>query len=111
MSGQGFAPGTLVDVWLFSSPTFLGTVLVGADGTFKASLEVASGIPIGEHTLQANGISSDGDTRSLNLGVRVVDADIELPATGVTSTLRLLSLWVLMTGVITVIIRRRRTYC
>jgi hypothetical protein len=25
--------------------------------------------------------------------------------------LRLLSLWVLMTGVITVIIRRRRTYC
>jgi hypothetical protein len=110
VSGQGFAPGTLVDVWLFSSPTFLGTVLVDADGTFKASLEVSSGIAIGEHTLQANGISSDGATRSLNLGVRVVDAAIELPATGATWTLRFVSLWVFMTGVIAVSIRRRLIY-
>ena len=107
VSGQGFLPGTFVDVWLFSSPTYLGSVLVAADGTFKASLEVSNSIPVGEHTLQANGTSSDGSSRTLNLGVRVVDMTVDLPATGRRSTFPFVAVWFLFAGLVAFATRRR----
>ncbi|MEY3342235.1 MAG: hypothetical protein RLZZ269_2146, partial [Actinomycetota bacterium] len=85
VSGSGFQPGSLVDIWLFSTPTFLGTVEVGKDGSFVGAVLIPSSIEVGNHTLQANGATSDGAVRSLNLGVRVVDSKPTLPITGPAS--------------------------
>ncbi len=82
VSGIGFQPGTLVDVWLFSTPRFLGTVRVKTDGTFDGTLNLPPDVPVGSHTLQANGVTTDSQVRSLNLGVRVVASNPRLPVTG-----------------------------
>ena len=108
VSGDGFAPGTLVDVWLFSTPTYLGTALVGADGRFTESMNVPASIPVGGHTLQANGTTADGKVRSLNLGVQVVDRNFTLPKTGGNDTVALVALWLMAAGVFVVTARRRR---
>jgi LPXTG-motif cell wall-anchored protein/uncharacterized repeat protein (TIGR02543 family) len=108
--GFGFMPGTLVHFWIFSEPVYLGSLLVGEDGTFDGSLFL-TGIDPGEHTLQLNGISFDGQDRSANLGV-LVTTDAEplpaLPATGSNSSneLMLLGLSLAMLGFI-ITVRRR----
>ena len=62
VTGAGFAPGEVVDVWLFSTPVLLGSVTVAADGTFAGRLPMPSGVPTGPHTLQLNGTRADGST-------------------------------------------------
>jgi LPXTG-motif cell wall-anchored protein len=84
VNGFGFMPGTVVHIWMFSEPTYLGSLLVADDGTFEGSVYLA-GIAPGEHTLQVNGTSFDGNDRSANLGVLVTadsDPTPPLPATG-----------------------------
>jgi hypothetical protein len=83
VSGFGFKAGTDVEIWLFSDPVYLGSILVGSDGTFRGGVPVPAAMMVGEHTLQANGESFDGQRRSLSLGVQVVDpVVVELPVTG-----------------------------
>lgn len=77
VSGQGFLPGSEVDVWLFSDPVFLGTVTVGADGSFSGTLPLPAGVPVGNHTLQANGLTADRETMTAQMGLRVA---AEVPA-------------------------------
>jgi hypothetical protein len=79
VSGDGFLPGTRADVWLFSTPTLLGTVTIGPDGSFTGLVPV-TGIAIGEHTLQLQGVGRDGYVRAANLGVAVVPRASEEPA-------------------------------
>jgi hypothetical protein len=85
VTGSGFLPGSLVDVWLFSTPIFIGTVRVGPDGSFEGRLDLPSGVSVGAHTLQANGLTPDQKQRSLNLGVQVLGS-VELPVTGVSGS-------------------------
>ena len=74
VTGNGFQPGTVASVWLFSDPTLLGTVTVAEDGSFDAQFLVdAQFIPAGEHTLQIQGVGTDGFIKATNLGV-LVDA-------------------------------------
>ena len=74
VSGTGFMPDTRVDVWLFSTPTLLGTIVTEADGSFTGYVNVDSRVvTVGEHTLQLQGIGTDGYVRSANLGVVVGD--------------------------------------
>lgn len=107
VSGQ-FAPGTLVDIWLFSTPTFLGSFYVPADGSFSTSLTLPAGVAGGDHTLQVNGTSSAGRSVSVNAGLRVNDRVLTLPKTGSVDTLGLVAVWLLAAGVFLVIARRRR---
>jgi len=85
IDGYGFMPGTLVHIWMFSEPTYLGALTVADDGTFQGSVYL-EGIEPGTHTLQVNGTSYDGNNRSANLGVLVVDRAVDtsptLPTTG-----------------------------
>ncbi|MGV8965609.1 MAG: fibronectin type III domain-containing protein [Cellulomonas sp.] len=69
VSGTGFLSGSTVDVWLFSTPYLLGEVVVGADGSFAATLPLPAGVAAGEHTIQLNGVSQDEMVRSLSTGV------------------------------------------
>jgi hypothetical protein len=72
VSGEGFQPDTRVDMWLFSDPTLLGSVIVGADGSFSGEVYLdANFAVIGEHTLQLQGVGMDGFIRAANLGVVV----------------------------------------
>jgi len=54
-------------------------------GTYSGDFALV-GVPVGEHTVQANGISNDDLSRSANLGVVVQTGDVtpsgDLPATG-----------------------------
>src|SRR5690606_19764629 len=69
----GFRPGTVVSVWLFSNPLLLGHVDVQADGTFDGTLPIPADAELGQHTLQANGLSSSFEERSVSLGVIIED--------------------------------------
>jgi len=73
-NGEGFMPGTRADVWLFSNPILVGTVDIAADGTFSANFAVDSNfVPTGNHTLQMQGVGTDGYVKTANLGVVVED--------------------------------------
>jgi hypothetical protein len=77
-NGSGFLPGTLATVWLFSEPTLVATVSVDDNGEFSAEFLVdARAIAPGEHTLQVQGVGSDGFIKAANLGV-LVEQPVEL---------------------------------
>jgi len=84
VSGDGFMPATRADIWLFSEPVFLGSVLVNQDGTFANDLPVRDVAP-GEHTLQIYGVGADGFIRSANLGVIVLPQTADTPSPSVTT--------------------------
>ena len=80
-------PGTTASVWMFSDPTLMGTVTVGADGSFTTEFVVDSQfLPVGTHTLQIQGVGDDGFIKAANLGVEVQEP-IELTAGSATGLL------------------------
>jgi hypothetical protein len=81
-SGTGFAPGSTIRVWLFSDPSELTTVVADANGNFSGTTTLPVGIPEGQHTVQLNGLSKNGQVRSVALGV-VVQPDL-IPAPVIT---------------------------
>ena len=83
VSGDGFQPDSRVDIWLFSDPTLLGSVVVSADGSFSGEVYLDPNYAlVGDHTLQLQGVGMDGFIRAANLGVVVEGSDS--PATGPT---------------------------
>jgi len=85
VTGAGFKPGSTVEVWLFSTPTLLGTTIVLQDGTFSLPVTVPGNTPAGSHTLQAEGLTTAGDLRAVSAGVIVskdVASPVVLPETG-----------------------------
>ena len=112
-SGAGFAPGSKIKVWLFSDPNELTTVTAGPDGTFTGSANLPMGIPAGQHTVQLNGLTKDGQVRSVALGV-VVQPDLVVPpvaSVGFDLTGLLNFLWLLAAGVLIwffIVWRRRK---
>jgi LPXTG-motif cell wall-anchored protein len=121
IEGLGFQPGSFIDVWLFSTPTYLGQLQVDDDGKFSGELALPV-IAAGSHTLQVNGTSADGKSRSANLGVIVrgtssgFEFDYELPEqpttlpdTGGSPTLGPWAAAFVLAGGFLLSIRRRRT--
>jgi outer membrane protein OmpA-like peptidoglycan-associated protein len=70
-NGQGFKPNTEVKVYLFSTPTFLGTVTTDATGSYVGNLAVPAGLEIGEHTLQLGGYLPSGSLVTQSLPVLI----------------------------------------
>ena len=111
ISGSGFMPGTRADVWLFSDPTLLGTVTIDEDGEFTGEVNIDPNmIPVGEHTLQLQGVGEDGYVKAANLGVLVDDA-VEAAPTAVEQGLGFIW-WVIaalvLLAVIVVLVASRR---
>ena len=76
--GSGFMPGTRAEVWLFSTPVLLGTVDILEDGTFISEfLPSTNFVPVGNHTLQIQGVGVDGFVRAANLGVEMADQELQ----------------------------------
>lgn len=70
---SGLLPGSVVDVWLFSTPKHLGSAVVGPDGVLSASFEIPSNIHIGDHTAQFDATDSDGKPLSVNTALQVAE--------------------------------------
>jgi len=70
-SGTGFAANSDVRVWLFSDPIRLADITTDANGNFVSQAAIPGGIPVGEHTIQLNGLTKDGQLRSVSVGVLV----------------------------------------
>jgi len=87
VTGEGFMPNSDAVVWLFSQPRRLGVLRVGADGTFEESLRIADDVPIGDHTTQVNGLTRDGEVRSLNLAVELVETALMVTDTTIDPVL------------------------
>ena len=75
VAGEGFMPGTRVDIWLFSTPTLAGSFEVNDEGEFSSEFVVD--VATGNHTLQVQGVGADGFIRAANLGVTVVEPTTE----------------------------------
>ena len=91
MSGSGMQPGTIASVWFFSEPTLMGTVAVAEDGSFTLDVMVdAQFIPAGNHTVQVQGVGTDGYIKSVNMGVLVE----EPPAPTTASDASVMLWWV-----------------
>jgi hypothetical protein len=73
VDGTGMLPGSQVAVWLYSTPTKLGSADVKADGTYAEVLSVPSEIELGGHKVHFIGTAPDGSTMEFALGVTVVD--------------------------------------
>ena len=72
IAGEGFAPGTEATTWLFSSPRELGRLGVNPDGSFSADFAITDDVAVGDHVAQVNGLSPDGEVRSLSLDVEIL---------------------------------------
>ena len=115
LSGNGFMPLTRADIWLFSDPTLLGSVDIDENGEFNGTVIVDGRVvPVGDHTLQIQGVGVDGFVLAANLGVVVNDPESESSATTEKAAASVLW-WVVALIVVLVIavvvwsvVRRRR---
>ncbi len=76
VQGTGFHPQTWVSVYLFSEPTFLGNLLVAADGSLEGSVSMPAGLEAGRHTLQANGTTTNDGALSVTFAITMVSPAI-----------------------------------
>src|SRR5690554_1467319 len=75
ISGSGYGPDSPVDVWLFSEPAWLGSLVAEATGEFSETFGLPAGVPLGNHTLVLDGVLESGATLRLKLGLEVQAGD------------------------------------
>jgi hypothetical protein len=73
VSGNGLMPNSVVDVWIFSTPTHLGNVKTDGDGKFQATFELPRTVQPGDHTLKLDGVDATGALTTITAGVQVID--------------------------------------
>jgi len=69
----GFKPDSLVEVWLFSTPTKLGSAVIGADGTMTGAFRLPVGIKSGSHRVVISAKLPNGKPTTFTLGILVGD--------------------------------------
>jgi hypothetical protein len=81
VSGNGFKPGTPVDLSLHSTVVELGSAVVDANGHFSKTVVIPASTEAGPHTITAAGVAADGSARNLSISITVV-APTHLPVSG-----------------------------
>jgi len=71
VSVGGFEPKSVVEVWLFSTPTQLGTAVVGADGTMSGTDKLPFGVKSGAHRVVVTAKLPNGKSTTFTLGILV----------------------------------------
>jgi hypothetical protein len=71
LSVGGFDPGSTVEVWLFSTPTKLGSLVVGTDGTINGLFSVPTGIKSGSHRVVISAKLANGKPTTFTLGILI----------------------------------------
>ena len=73
VSVGGFKPGSVVEVWLFSTPTQLGSAVVSADGTMNGTYRLPFGVKSGSHRVVVTAKMANGKPTTFTLGILVGD--------------------------------------
>ena len=73
ISVGGFKTGSLVEVWLFSTPMKLGSAVVGADGAINGLFTIPTGIESGSHRVVISAKLPNGKPTTFTLGILVGD--------------------------------------
>ena len=71
ISVGGFKPKSVVEVWLFSTPTKLGSAVVGADGAINGLFTIPVGTSSGPHRVVISAKLANGKTTTFTLGILV----------------------------------------
>ena len=71
VSVGGFKPKSKVEVWLFSTPTQLGSALVGADGKINGAYKLPSEIEAGPHRFVVTAKLPNGKPTTFTIGILV----------------------------------------
>ena len=74
IEASGFEPESLVEVYMFSEPTFVGILQTDPNGNLVGNLPTPDLEP-GVHTLQALGTSQSGNSVVSNVKVELIDTD------------------------------------
>jgi hypothetical protein len=75
-SGTGFKPYSQVDVYVYSTPTWLGAVLTDEFGNFTTTLPMPAALPEGDHTFQAQGQTPESKQRYASIPITLVPASV-----------------------------------
>ncbi len=75
-SGTGFKPFSQVDVYVYSTPTWLGAVLTDEFGNFTTTLPMPAALPEGDHTFQAQGQTPESKDRYASIPITLVPASV-----------------------------------
>lgn len=91
-SGTGFFPNTDVDLYLNppaigdgsmlranAGATLLGTVPTDSLGDFEGTVQIDPSVGVGDHVVQAIGVTQDNVERAMSLGIRVEEAAATRP--------------------------------
>ena len=71
VSVGGFEPDSVVEVWLFSTPTQLGSAVVDADGTMSGTYKLPFGIKSGSHRVVVTAKLPNGKSTTFTLGILI----------------------------------------
>ena len=71
-NGTGFKPNSQVDVWVYSTPIWLGAVITDEVGNFTTTLPMPAALPEGDHTFQAQGLTPDDIARAAAVPITLV---------------------------------------
>ncbi|MSO15181.1 MAG: hypothetical protein EXQ61_02545 [Ilumatobacteraceae bacterium] len=71
VSVGGFPPGSVVEVWLFSTPRKLGTIVVGPDGDIDGKFSIPTGVKSGSHRVVITAKLANGKPTMFTLGILV----------------------------------------
>jgi hypothetical protein len=71
LDAQGFAPGSVVDIWMFSKTIHMANVEVGADGLVKSTLKVPKSVEDGLHHLVMVGVDKAKKDAKFEVGMNV----------------------------------------
>ncbi len=109
VSGDGFLPGTPVQITIESTPTLLARVNADARGAIRATVTIPSGLEPGTHTLTATGANPSGGTLVLSRTITVTGGGGSgLPLTGTNTALLVgLALAVLVVGWLLIVLTQR----
>jgi hypothetical protein len=71
VSVGGFKPDSIVEVWLFSTPTQLGSAVVAADGTMNGTYKLPFGVKSGSHRVVVTAKLLNGKATTFTFGILV----------------------------------------
>ena len=71
-SGTGFKPFSQVDIWVYSTPTWLGAVITDQFGNFTTTVPMPAALPEGDHTFQAKGVTPESTPRMADVPITLV---------------------------------------
>jgi outer membrane protein OmpA-like peptidoglycan-associated protein len=76
-SGTGFKPFSQVDIWVYSTPTWLGAVVTDAFGNFTTTVPMPKALPAGDHTFQAMGQTPESTVRKADVPITLVNPTVK----------------------------------